>query len=554
MTDSTGLPSPGAVAHNWSRKTTPLLQPSRHRQPLQLGCYTDNKQLPVKGWQDKEGVAASVEVHPVERDGPNEGILDRARRGVGGHVLTGAVQLVPRGAGASAVQDGHIPALQRVGLRGIPRLRSLRRHGELELTVSPLIRRTTERRMWYHDVGIIGGGCAGLFLARELAARNCDCIVIEKDPAAGHASTRNQGWLQSGSFYAAANDPVAAQGCREGYKYITQTYLEAIQHETESYCLFRSQQGLAETLERCQRENIPINAMTDNEIQQLQDSNPILRGTPLDYVAKSEDRPFDTRHLLQIIANEIASYGVQQIKTASIDDIVATRRNDRWQINPGDGASIGCKALILACGPYIPQLLQSIAPQISPGIRITKTPVLILKGDQVCRPAIMMPLEPGGPNIVPFKPFEDIAGVSVCLSRTDYPIDRANNYSLPPRTLEAFAASLESHLPGLLEVIQAERKTVEAHFYMCQKVKGESRAPLTEYHEVQKLGIFYPGKFTSSPITARRFAKDLYNRLGKTSTASSRRTPLRVARQCYYDKSSHRLEAVDGRLRFRRLR
>lgn len=45
-----------------------------------------------------EGVAASVEVHPVERDGPDGDFLDRAGRGVGGRLPAGANQFVPRGA------------------------------------------------------------------------------------------------------------------------------------------------------------------------------------------------------------------------------------------------------------------------------------------------------------------------------------------------------------------------------------------------------------------------------------------------------------------------
>ncbi|MFD8416890.1 NAD(P)/FAD-dependent oxidoreductase [Streptomyces sp. NPDC059650] len=411
--------------------------------------------------------------------------------------------------------------------------------------------------MGHHDIGIIGGGCAGLFLARELALLNCDCVVIEKNPAASHASTRNQGWLQSGAFYAATNDIVAARGCREGYEYITRTYRDTILQEVESYYLFRTEQGLAETIERCRRQNIPIAEVTDNEIRQLQATNSILYGTPLDYVARSEDWPFDTHHLLQSIANEIASQGVEHIEVDSMSDIAAARESNSWKVDLGDGKRVDCRTLVLACGAYIPELLQSIAPEISLDIGITKTPVLILQGDQICGPAIMMPLEPGGPNIVPFRTYRDINGVSVCLSRKDLSIGSATDYSLPPKTPEAFAASLDSRLPGIKGLVQASRNNaIVAHFYMCQKLKeltGSSRGPLTKYYEGHQLGVFYPGKFTSSPISAGRFAEDLCTQIGETKVAISHSNPLPVAPQRYYDQADHGVEVVAERLRFRLL-
>lgn len=412
--------------------------------------------------------------------------------------------------------------------------------------------------MGHHDIGIIGGGCAGLFLARKLALLNCDCVVIEKNPAASHASTRNQGWLQSGSFYAAVNDVAAARGCREGYEYITRTYQDTILQEVESYYLFRSKQGLTETIERCRKQNIPITEVSDNEIRQLQAANSILYGTPLDYAARSEDRPFDTHHLLESIASEIASQGVEHIEVGSMSDIAATRESNSWKVNLGNGTRTDCRILVLACGAYIPELLRSIAPDISLDIGITKTPVLILQGDQICRTAIMMPLEPGGPNIVPFRTSGDINGVSVCLSRRDLPIESATDYSLPPKTPEAFAASLESHLPGIKGLVQASRNsTIGAHFYMCQKLKDlscSSRGPLTKYYEGHRLGVFYPGKFTSSPISAGQFAEDLCMQLGETKIANSRSSPLRVAPQRYYDQADHGVEIAAERLRFRLLR
>src|SRR5690606_40929000 len=66
------------------------------------------------------GVAAPVEVHPVERHGADDYVLDRARGAISSRTPAGADRLVMFTMSASAVQDGHVPALQRVRLGSVP--------------------------------------------------------------------------------------------------------------------------------------------------------------------------------------------------------------------------------------------------------------------------------------------------------------------------------------------------------------------------------------------------------------------------------------------------
>ncbi len=60
---------------------------------------------------------------------------------------------------------------------------------------------------------IIGGGVTGTGLARDLALRGIECIVVEKADINAGASGGNHGLLHSGARYA-ATDPAAAAECR----------------------------------------------------------------------------------------------------------------------------------------------------------------------------------------------------------------------------------------------------------------------------------------------------------------------------------------------------
>ena len=63
------------------------------------------------------------------------------------------------------------------------------------------------------QVLIIGGGVTGTALARDLALRGVDCILVEKDDINAGASGRNHGLLHSGARYV-AGDAGAARECR----------------------------------------------------------------------------------------------------------------------------------------------------------------------------------------------------------------------------------------------------------------------------------------------------------------------------------------------------
>jgi glycerol-3-phosphate dehydrogenase len=64
------------------------------------------------------------------------------------------------------------------------------------------------------QVLIIGGGATGTGIARDLALRGVDCILVERRDINSGASGANHGLLHSGARYV-RTDPLAARECRE---------------------------------------------------------------------------------------------------------------------------------------------------------------------------------------------------------------------------------------------------------------------------------------------------------------------------------------------------
>ncbi|WP_265108684.1 FAD-dependent oxidoreductase [Halosolutus halophilus] len=62
------------------------------------------------------------------------------------------------------------------------------------------------------DVLVVGGGATGAGIARDLALRGVDVVLVERDGLSGGTSSRSHGLLHSGARYA-PGDPIGAEEC-----------------------------------------------------------------------------------------------------------------------------------------------------------------------------------------------------------------------------------------------------------------------------------------------------------------------------------------------------
>ena len=112
------------------------------------------------------------------------------------------------------------------------------------------------------QVLIIGGGVTGTALARDLALRGIDCILVERDDINAGASGRNHGLLHSGARYV-AGDRETAMECRSEGDILKRVAAQTIQ-DTGGY--FVAVQGdderyIADFPSYCERSGITARAV-----------------------------------------------------------------------------------------------------------------------------------------------------------------------------------------------------------------------------------------------------------------------------------------------------
>jgi len=121
------------------------------------------------------------------------------------------------------------------------------------------------------QVAIIGGGITGAGIARDLAQRGVEFILIEKGDLANGASGRNHGYLHSGARYV-VNDPHAAGQCIRENRILKKIASRCIEDTgglfvslPEDSRTFRDQ-----FLRSCEEIGIPTRCLTASEALELE--------------------------------------------------------------------------------------------------------------------------------------------------------------------------------------------------------------------------------------------------------------------------------------------
>jgi len=117
------------------------------------------------------------------------------------------------------------------------------------------------------QVLIIGGGATGTGLARDLALRGVQCILVEKEDINAGASGGNHGLLHSGARYV-SNDPTSAEECRLEANLLRQLAPQCVE---DTGGLFVAVQGddehyIADFPLLCSKCGIPIQEISRDEV------------------------------------------------------------------------------------------------------------------------------------------------------------------------------------------------------------------------------------------------------------------------------------------------
>ncbi len=171
------------------------------------------------------------------------------------------------------------------------------------------------------QVTIIGGGVAGMLLAKKISDIGIDTAVIEKSPVFGNGpSTRNEGWLHRGTYHATSifDRNIAlqvARRCIYGYEQIKQYAPEAIEDiATPSYCVLTNKERINEVESRWKEAGVQFAHVSHQELLRYA---PTIRHLDIESAYRVADIGVHTRILYQKILTDCQRNDVELITNAN---------------------------------------------------------------------------------------------------------------------------------------------------------------------------------------------------------------------------------------------
>ena len=382
------------------------------------------------------------------------------------------------------------------------------------------------------QVLIIGGGVTGTALARDLALRGVDCVLVEKDDINAGASGRNHGLLHSGARYV-AGDRDAAMECRaEGgilKRVAAQTiqdtggYFVAVQGDDERY--------IADFPSHCEKAGIGARAV---EVAAARALEPALSEKTI-AVFEVPDASIDPFRLSLEFMDQAQSLGARLLRhTRVVGFERAGRRIGAARVQflaGGAEARIEAAQIVNAAGAWA----RAVALLAGAPIEMTysKGTLLVTHGRLASR--VMNRLRrPGNADIM--MPGGTVSIVGTTSTRVDALED------IHPTTAEAdlIVGEAARMLPAL-----ATTRYIRAYAGVRPLVGAalgaDSRTVSRGYalfdHEDQgldNLATITGGKLTTCRLMAERAADLVCRRLGVTHPCLTATMPLPVAADCVW--------------------
>jgi glycerol-3-phosphate dehydrogenase len=378
------------------------------------------------------------------------------------------------------------------------------------------------------QVLIVGGGATGTALARDLALRGVDCILVEKDDINSGASGRNHGLLHSGARYVAGDRQTAMECHAEGAilkRVAPQTiedtggYFVAVQGDDERY--------IADFPSLCARAGIAARAVDLAAARALE---PALSERTI-AVFELPDASIDPFRLSLETMAHARSLGARLMRRTRVLGFEREGRRiraARVQCG-GEQLRIAAAQIVNAAGAWARELaLLAGAPiemtYFKGTLLVTHTRLAERALTRLRPPADADILMPGGT-------------VSI-VGTTSTPVDALDD--VEPTTAEADLIVAEAaHMLPALATIRYIRAFAGVRPLVGSAGAAGGRAISRGYelfdHEDQGLDNFATitgGKLTTCRLMAERAADLVCRRLGVTRPCVTATTPLPVDPQC----------------------
>jgi glycerol-3-phosphate dehydrogenase len=387
------------------------------------------------------------------------------------------------------------------------------------------------------QVLIIGGGVTGTALARDLALRGVDCILVERDDINAGASGRNHGLLHSGARYV-AGDREAAMECRaEGAilkRMAAQTiqdtggYFVAVQGDDEAY--------IADFPSYCESAGISARAVELGAARALE---PALSPRAIAVFAVPDAAIDPFRLSLESLAHA-QSLGARVLRRARVVGFERAGRRIRAvrvrSLHPAEEVRIEAAQVVNAAGAWAQEVAllagASIAMTYSKGtLLVTHARLASRVINRLRRPANADIMMPGGTVSIVGTTSTRVDAVDAIYPTTaeaDLIVEEAAQM-LPALTTMRFIRAYAGVRPLVGAPDAADGRAVSRGFALFDH----------EDQGLDNLATITGGKLTTCRLMAERAADLVCRRLGVMRPCLTATAPLPVAAECGWTEPGH---------------
>lgn len=387
------------------------------------------------------------------------------------------------------------------------------------------------------EVLIVGGGVTGTALARDLALRGVECVLVEKSDLDAGASGRNHGLLHSGARYVASDGEAAVECRAEGEVLkrmapqaiqVTGGYFVAVQGDDERY--------IADFPSYCERSGIGARAV---DVALARSTEPSLsdRAIAVFEVPDASIDPFRLSLETMVHAQRLGAGLLRHARVVGFEREGRRIRCARVRVRGmGDEVRIEAAQYVNAAGAWARDVAAvagaPIAMMYSKGtLLVTHTRLAQRVINRLRRPGNADIVMPGGTvsivgtTSIPVETPEDVYPTT---TEADLIVEEAARM-MPVLRTTRFVRAYAGVRPLVGSAGPGDARSVSRGFALYDH----------EDHRLDNFATITGGKLTTCRLMAERAADLVCRRLGVSRPCLTAVTPLPVDPSCAWTEPGH---------------
>ncbi len=374
-------------------------------------------------------------------------------------------------------------------------------------------------------VVIVGGGFAGLATAATLATAGLPVTLLEASQFGHAASTLNQGWLQSGAWFARGH-PEFARICYASHRRTLDFCPECLEPGVDSMVYFHTSidTGMSDWTQAWEQAGIPFEQLSRSELER---SLPGVDPVQMQHGYRLPDRAFRPDRLLVRLAATARNAGAELRSNTPVVRLLE-RSGHVQGVVIGAGEELRARLVILATGAASAQEFSELyahrtGNQANYELICLKTHLRAIRPETGCVPFCVVDRE--GLNHLPHQ------AASVFGSGRWSVVTKGSDQQVQPAEIAELAAEIEALFPALrkrtdLQINDWAGTTVQA-MHIDQIAPGDVPLPTIIDHAQEPMHMenvlsIFPGRATLWAHLAEQVHRTVIERLGDRALQASR--------------------------------